>query len=584
MAVSLPQKDNNKQKRAKELLEARQGVDYDFSVVENVPLATTIPEDAQPDLAWQMKIVAGSYKTRRNWEKLHDKFDLVYEEPMPYKSVSELAKMLSNKDLLEIMAYCDPDQGKFLSENRPKSFDEYFKFFLHFDAPEGCREYQCDKAFADYFTAGLNPVMIEALTKIPSKLILDESCFASHSAFADDNLQAAMNDGRVFYVDYKAMLDLEPGEYEGRQKHVYAPIVVLALPKGKDNLEVVGIQLGQSGDQQIMVTPAMGKWDWLVAKTMVKVTDANYHELVSHLAYTHLIAEPIAIASFRQFSRNHPLYELLIPHFVGTLPINRLATRVLINKGGTVETLLTFKIESAYKLIENVRTQYKFREQFPKNDCERRGTGTKSKLKNYPYRDDAILIWDAIQTWVEAYVDTFYQSDRDVQEDHELAAWVDEIQSPKAGSINDFTLTGSLDSRKELVEILTMTIFTASAQHAAMNFPQGRSAAVPYQPLSAFAPVPTQLGLSEEDALEFLPPVNLAIDQTHTMNFLGNTHHTQLGGYPLGTFSDKSIVPALWKFQYRLNRIESEIDSRNEGRRLPYPFLKPSMIPQSINI
>jgi arachidonate 15-lipoxygenase len=75
-----------------------------------------------------------------------------------------------------------------------------------------------------------------------------------------------------------------------------------------------------------------------------------------------------------------------------------------------------------------------------------------------------------------------------------------------------------------------------------------------------------------------------AIKQTHTLTLLGETYYTQLGWYAPFAFDDPRVVPGLLRFQERLRGIESEIDRRNTTRRAPYAYLKPSLIPQSINI
>ena len=46
------------------------------------------------------------------------------------------------------------------------------------------------------------------------------------------------------------------------------------------------------------------------------------------------------------------------------------------------------------------------------------------QITNYPYRDDALLVWAAIEDWASAYVHHCYASDQAVSEDRELAAWV----------------------------------------------------------------------------------------------------------------------------------------------------------------
>lgn len=582
--VSLPQNARNHDERQQRLAIFREKFRYDQSVVQYVPISATVPEEAKAGPGWSLKIVATAYKLRRNWEKILDEHGYVFQDKLEEKSVPEIADMLLKKDLLGILAYSDPDLGLAQTQKRPVSFTDYYKLFKHFPVPAGADQIMNDSEFADYFVAGLNPLMIRTMKEIPAKLNLTQEIFAAHPAFAQDQLDLALAEGRLFIVDYEVLTALEPGVHPDQPKYVYAPIVTLALPRGSENLEVIGVQTGQDKDIYPCVTPRSGTWDWLIAKTIVKTSDINYHEVASHLCLTHLVIDPIVVATYRQLSDKHPLHQLLAPHFEGTLPINALAVRRLINRDGKVEQLLASQIESAYKVLSFIRNSFHFRNSFLPNDLQKRGVTNASLLKNYPYRDDALLIWDAIETWVRDYVNAYYESDADVAEDSELAQWTAEIIDPAAGRIQGFAPNDRISTRQVLIETLTMIIFTASAQHAAVNFPQRRAAAVPYQPLAGYAPAPTRLGLSEEDALAFLPPLDRAIKQTHTLTLLGDTYYTQLGNYALGTFDDKRIVPSLWKFQDRLRHIESEINRRNRTRRTSYSYLKPSQIPQSINI
>jgi arachidonate 15-lipoxygenase len=582
--VSLPQHERNHGERQQRLVNFREKFRFDQSVVQFVPISATVPEEAKAGPGWSLKIVATAYKLRRNWEKILDEHGYVFQDKLDEKSIPEIAQMLLKKDLLGILAYSDPDLGVAQANKRPQSFTEYYELFKHFSLPEGADQILNDAEFADYFVAGLNPLMIRTMTEIPAKLNLTRELFAEHPAFAQDDLDQALAEGRLFIVDYEVLTALEPGVHPDQPKYVYAPIVVLALPRGSDDLEVIGVQTGQDKGQYPIVTPRSGSWDWLIAKTIVKTSDINYHEVASHLGLTHLVIDPIVVSTYRQLSDKHPLHQLLAPHFEGTLPINALAVRRLINRDGKVEQLLAPQIESAYKVLSLIRNNFHFRNSFLPGDIARRGVGANSARKNYTYRDDALLIWTAIETWVRDYVNTYYASDADVAQDSELAQWTAEIIDPTCGRIQGFAPDDQISTRQVLIETLTMIIFTASAQHAAVNFPQRRAAAVPYQPLAGYAPAPTRLGLTEQDALEFLPPLDRAIKQTHTLTLLGDTYYTQLGDYALGTFDDKRIVPSLWKFQDRLRRIESEINRRNRNRRTSYSYLKPSQIPQSINI
>ena len=63
-------------------------------------------------------------------------------------------------------------------------------------------------------------------------------------------------------------------------------------------------------------------------------------------------------------------------------------------------------------------------------ELRRRGVDDVNLLSDYPYRDDALLVWDAVRGFVSEYLDLYYVTDQDVANDPELQAWLQEIQSP----------------------------------------------------------------------------------------------------------------------------------------------------------
>ena len=133
-----------------------------------------------------------------------------------------------------------------------------------------------------------------------------------------------------------------------------------------------------------------------------------------------------------------------------------------------------------------------------------------------------------------------------------------------------------------------MMIFTASAQHAAVNFPQ--SSLMSYAPFisgSTWAPDPTtQAGKREPDWLAQLPPLSLALQQLTTLFTLGEVYYSTLWDSSFGyaqKFDDPRLGDALGTFHRALLEVETQIDRANEERPAKYEFLKPSLIPMSIN-
>jgi arachidonate 15-lipoxygenase len=136
----------------------------------------------------------------------------------------------------------------------------------------------------------------------------------------------------------------------------------------------------------------------------------------------------------------------------------------------------------------------------------------------------------------------------------------------------------------ELADLLTLVIYTSSAQHAAVNFAQ--------YPLMSFAPVVAgaawsdAIPSSEDEAamLPFFSPLDLAQKQAHVLFLLSSVHHTRLGQYPAQHFRVQGVDRIVADFRSALDRVERDIDRANAHRPWPYMHLRPSVIPQSINI
>ena len=402
-----------------------------------------------------------------------------------------------------------------------------------------------------------------------------------------DSLEKSVADGRLYLADYSVFDGALDGSFPAAQKFNYAPLALFAVPPDGQSLVPVAIQCApQPGPDNPIFLPRDGD-SWLIAKTIVQIADANFHEVVSHLGRTHLFIEPFIIATHNQLSPTHPLFVLLTPHFEGTLAINDAASRKLIVSRGLVDALSAssadqarvFAVKAAQSYQLNVNTST-----LPQT-LARRGVDDTSRLPDYPYRDDALLIWGAISQWVEDYVNHYYSSDAAVQGDTELQNWVAELVAHDGGRLNNVGAANRISTRAQLVELVTLICFTASAQHAAVNYPQG--AIMTYTPamsLAGYSPLPvTQEGSSEGDFLKFLPPLESAKLQLDILYLLGSVYYTRLGDYGDDYFTDPVIQNHLTKFQQELIKIEEEINERNKTRT-PYEFLLPSKIPQSINI
>ncbi len=576
----LPQSDKSPDRKLQlESVRKQYGYDYTYGL----PISTKINEIDKAGALWTIKALKAMFKDRSNLEAILKTTGWVPQIPLKKKSALEIAGHLKKKEINVLLGYYIQEMGPLNGGGRPATFDDYKKVFQKVQAG-----YTVDLAFEDSyfvhsFLAGPNPNMLKKMKSVPANLPLTQAVFqSSQDAFASDDLNRAIEGGRVFFVDYYELSDLNPGVHpNGSKKYVFQPIVVFARPEQGDALLPVAIQCGQDPRAYPLMSPR-DQWSWQIAKSTAWVAHYCYQEMLTHLSWTHLLVEPIAVATRRHLHVSHPIYGLLSPHFEGTLPINSLAISSLIQPGQAVDRLVGSDKDSNYALIAKGRLGYSFSSNYLPKRLATMGVLSTKDIPSYHYRDDALLIWDAVAKWVTSYVDIVYASDAAIRSDFELQSWAKEISNE--GKVKDFAANGGISDRNQLIETLTMIIFTAGPQHAAVNFAQITDISfVPTGPLAGYRPAPESKTLSEQDYLDFLPPLDVAIKQWQSLYFLGSVNHSNLGVYPLGQFLNPKVVAANVEFTARLVKIEAEITLRNL-KRMPYTHLLPSRIPQSTNI
>ncbi len=464
-----------------------------------------------------------------------------------------------------------------------KDFQDLFKTI---DLPAIAYTYETDEVFASLRVAGPNPVMLERLTGPEPNFPVTETHYQGVMGDSD-SLAEAYGEGRLYWVNYGVLGGAINGSFPGEQKYLYAPFALFAVPKtGDRRLCSVAIQCGQNPDEFPILTPKSNAYAWLCAKTMVQIADANFHEAVTHLARTHLFIGPFAIATHRQLPDDHPVSLLLRPHFQGMLAINNAAQAKLIAAGGGVNKILSSTIDSSRIFaVLGVQT-YGFNTAMLPKQLQQRGVDDTNSLPIYPYRDDSILIWQAIHDWVNDYLTLYYADDAAVQQDANLQAWAQELIAYDGGRVIDFgEAEGRLQTLTYLTDAITLIIFTASAQHAAVNFPQKDIMSyAPAMPTAGYAEL-KDLGehTTQADYFSLLPPLNQAQEQLKLLHLLGSAHFTQLGQYERHHFQDSNVHVPLERFQAHLDKITDIIYERNRNRP-PYDYLLPKNIPQSINI
>ena len=484
-----------------------------------------------------------------------------------------------------------------------------------------------DRLFAWQRLAGANPLVISCVTRIPPRTSAAERVVDAAKNFLDrltrhadgveplgragdlppdfmvtdahvkkslphETLASLCDKGRLFVCDYRATLDLPLGNYSAgllgitREKRLYSPMALFASVPASDEspgyLQPLAIQCQPAGVHTDVFTPQDGV-AWKMAKTVVQQADSTTQELISHLARTHLILEGVLLSCRREMAPWHPIRVLIDAHGYNTLAINDFAAHHLIAPGGQVDQVFSATLEGNLEMAARGMAAFSFNELAPRSQLLSRGLLTGEELPDYPWRDDALLLWPIVERFVERYVRTYYAADADVAGDAELAAFFETLGSAEGACLPGVPDVQTVDS---LVGALARVVWTASAQHACLNNAQyDHLGYLPAAPGALFGEAP-QSGkpLAQTDWLNMLPPLSSAMTQLSLLYQLANLRLEPLGHFPAGTFVDPRVQHTLERYQVELAHVEKVMAGRDATRFLPYPYLRPSQVGNSVFI
>ncbi|KAE8710609.1 Linoleate 13S-lipoxygenase 2-1 [Hibiscus syriacus] len=483
-----------------------------------------------------------------------------------------------------------------------------------------------DEEFARQTLAGCNPFGIQLVAEWPLRSKLDPQMYGpSESAITEEliekqikgymTIDEAIKQKKLFLLDYhdwflpyvKKVRDVEGTTLYGSRT------VFFLNPD--DTLRPLAIELTRPPMDgkpvwKSVYTPSWNStdvWLWRLAKAHVLAHDSYHHQLVSHWLRTHCCTEPYILAANRQLSEMHPVYRLLHPHFRYTMETNSLGRQFLINADGIIESSFTPR---KYALELNSLAygqQWRFDHQGLPADLINRGIavedpsaphGLRLAIKDYPFANDGLILWDAIKQWISEYVNHYYPKSSFIESDEELQAWWKEIRTVGHFDKKDELGWPDLRTPQDLIEILTTMVWVCSGHHASVNFGQYAYAGYfPNRPTIARRKMPNE-DPSEEEwrfflenpeavLLECFPSQIQAAKVMAVWDVLSSHSPDEeyIGATIEPSWAESPAIKAAFeRFNGKLKELERIVDQRNDDRNLknrfgagivPYEFLKP---------
>ncbi|CAL4139180.1 unnamed protein product, partial [Meganyctiphanes norvegica] len=441
-----------------------------------------------------------------------------------------------------------------------------------FYLPESIHFWKEDSWFGAQRVQGLLPNIIELCHKIPDKLGVTEEVV--RGLLEHYTLHQALKNNKIFNTDLEI---LDGVEYRYNIDHS-APIALFYLNM-RNQLMPIAIQLRQrKGPSNPVYTPKDQLNTWLLAKMYYNNAEAQFHQALSHFGYTHAFLDGIATSMNRQLSPSHPIYKLLRPHFKDVISINKFADITILKDGAMLDSW-------SMLLKETPHITFKRAIGSVESDATARGVWDKQVLPYYPFRDDAMALYNIIKKYVTTIITHYYDTTSSVSSDWELQNWHTELALPRAQGgvgIPDLPGTRGFHDIGEVIDVVTMFITQSAVGHTAVNFPQyDMYGYLPNYPSMIMEGPPAQKReYTEADIMRMLPS---------RRDILSVMRYTKIlswqGANELSDFEKRYLYdPLSLKANVELKEDLKEVKNRNRHRLYPYKYLDPNYVPNGLSI
>lgn len=441
-----------------------------------------------------------------------------------------------------------------------------------------------DEEFGRQALNGALPVLIRRIKFLPPNFPASKHIptFCLQRGWS---LEKEIEEGNIYLQDFEMMEGVSTVVKDGVPLAVPAAMVLFYLTPSQELLPIA-IQLGQKpGNDCPIWTPADSAEDWLWAKMWVGSVIGQASQLFYHLPMCHFAMEVFAVALLRCLPPSHPVHKLLKENFQFIILVNTGGREIVL--GGGLDGVYAVGSMGTLDLMKKHFSRMTLEDFDHLKDLAKRGL---DKIPNFQHRDDSKKVWNAMEEYVSDFVDFYYPSDKDIQDDYELQDFVKEISENGFIRLKQLSMPRNFTEKRELKNLLVKIIFTTTAKHSSFNFFEYQRF-IPNAPYAIEGPLPTEADrgtMTFKMMFERIPsrekygPELSGLFDVMTAAFSDN--QTWLTEMPRSLFVDDEIKPIMDKFKSNLEKIEKEIVARNRGLKVPHMVLLPSRIPAGIAI
>lgn len=413
-------------------------------------------------------------------------------------------------------------------------------------------------------------------------------------------------EGRLFYIDYSHLAELETNDKFGAACEAYFFI-------HPDSGDFLPLAIKTNTVQPSLIyTPEDEPMDWLFAKMMFNQNDF-WQGAWYHLASTHFVFEIVFMAAVRTLSVEHPIRAILDrrkhTNFGPTasdacadfgpsvseqaFAFRPNAFRSLFAEGAFVDQLLPWSGRVAANYANDLYNAEsgRFQSNYFRENLRSRGlvhAEIGPPLTSFPFYDDASRIVSEIENFFLTMIDSYYTSTESIREDLELQSWIVETNGP--ANVQDFP-SGPVEDKQTVVDMLSHMAYLVSVLHQTLNtdVPVHSTATLPFHPMAFYQELPTEKGI--DDILPFMPTVSQSITQISLLANFNRPSFIKSNVSLTEMFNDSEMLDRLNEetqeaagaFKVNLEGLSDEIQGRGfneDGLAQGMPFIWNALDPR----
>jgi linolenate 9R-lipoxygenase len=201
-----------------------------------------------------------------------------------------------------------------------------------------------------------------------------------------------------------------------------------------------------------------GDEDWERAKQLFRNAEYIFQEIQSHLARTHMNMDQYAMAFYRNVIDN-PIRQLLEPHFVGLLNIDKKGAALIIGKKGFIPDASSLTLEGVGDVLVEEISRLSYKGWSPKDQA------LPDPIHNNHFDPAALCVWQILEHYVAEYV---------LEHESEIQQHWSEIEGMSADLVEHSVLaskfgTLSVENLEDLKSLCVYVIYHSLFFHSWVN-------------------------------------------------------------------------------------------------------------------